>query len=108
MKKQLIFLVGILFFLPCLLLLVKVIHADGNLLAYWKFDETTAGSTVVDSSGNGYNGTPHNSPAPSTDVPSTITFSDPESLRFTGTEWVSIPDNSAFAMTSATFSTWVK
>ncbi len=89
-------------------MLVKVIHADGNLLTYWKFDETTAGSTVVDSSGNGYDGTPHNSPAPSTDVPSTITFSDPESLKFTGTEWVSIPDNPAFAMTSATFSTWVK
>jgi concanavalin A-like lectin/glucanase superfamily protein/LysM domain-containing protein len=110
MKKILSSIVGLFFFfLLFLFLSVYRSNADGNLLSYWKFDETTTGSTVIDSSGNGYNGTPHNNPAPSTDVPSTITFSDPESLSFNGTDqYVSVPDNSAFAMTSATFSVWVK
>lgn len=88
---------------------VHTSDATGNLLTYWKFDETTAGDTVFDSSGNGFNGTPHNLPQPSTDVPSTITFSDPESLSFNGTtQYVSVPDSPSFAMTSATFSVWVK
>lgn len=96
------------FFVFSLLLVAHAIHADNSLLAYWKLDETTAGSTAVDSSGNGYNGIPHNSPSPSTDVPSTISFTDPRSLSFDGSQWVSISDNSAFAMNSATFSVWVK
>jgi len=108
MRKIIIPIAG-LFFL-CFFLFLNVYHsnADGNLLAYWKLDETTAGSTVIDSSGNSFSGTPHGNPQPSTDVPSTITFYDPESLNFDGSQWVSVPDNSAFAMTSATFSVWVK
>lgn len=110
MKKIIFSLTGFLFLFSFFMFYsVYNTSADGNLLTYWKFDETTAGSTVIDSSGNDFNGTPHNSPTPSTDVPSTITFSDPESLSFNGiNQYVSVPDNSAFAMTSTTFSVWVK
>ncbi len=54
-------------------------------------DETTAGSSVVDSSGDGNNGTPsgsggsQNGPQPNTDVP-TMSFSDSRSLNFDGTD----------------------
>lgn len=65
--------------------------AAGSLLAYWQFDETTPSATVADSSGYGYNGTPHgadgsqNGPQPSTEVPTT-TFDNPRSLDFDGTD----------------------
>jgi hypothetical protein len=109
MKKIVLSFAGFfLFFIIFFFYSVSSSKADGNLLTYWKLDETTAGSTVIDSSGNGFNGTPHNSPQPSTDVPPAITFSDPESLNFNGSQWVSIPDNPAFASSSATFSVWVE
>lgn len=56
----------------------------GNLVVYWKLDESTAGSTAVDSSGNGNNLTPSGSPQPSTNVPSNISFPDSRSLSFNG------------------------
>lgn len=57
---------------------------QGNLAGYWKLDETTAGSTAVDSSGNGNNLTAVNSPQPSTLVPANISYPDTRSLSFSG------------------------
>lgn len=85
------------------------VWASGSLVGYWKFDETVAGSTAVDSSGAGDDGIPQNSPVPTTDVPSAITFSDPESISLNGTDqYIQVPDNDSETLTDATFSTWVK
>ena len=55
---------------------------NDGLVGYWKFDETSSGATVVDSSGFGNNGTPvGGAPFPSTSVP-TVQFTDPRSLSF--------------------------
>jgi len=84
-------------FLPICVTLFKpgTVQADANnsLITYWKFDEPTAGSTVIDSSGSGFSGTPEGIsggvgdnaylPQPSTDVPP-VSFSDPYSLYFQG------------------------
>ncbi len=77
----------------CLSLSNQVLASNSTdkLVGYWKMDETTAGSSVVDSSGDGNNGTPsgsggsQNGPQPNTDVP-TMSFSDPRSLNFDGTD----------------------
>jgi hypothetical protein len=71
-------------------------------------DEGTVDSTVIDLSGNGFDGTPVNSPSPSTDVPANIPFTDSHSLYFQGEQSVTIDDDPAFEMTDATFSVWVK
>lgn len=60
-----------------------------DYISYWKFDETTAGSTVVDSSGFGNNGTPFgfngnaDLPQPDISIPPTQ-FSNLRSLYFGG------------------------
>ena len=86
--------------------------AQGSLVGYWKFDESTAGSTAADSSGNSNNLTPVNSPVPSTSIPSGMNngISDTHSASFNGSsQYFSIPDNSSLDSTSAvTISTWVK
>ncbi len=54
-----------------------------NTSAYWKMDETTQGSTVVDSSTNESNGTVSGSPTPSSDNPGLKNIvPDTESLNF--------------------------
>lgn len=75
------------------LLLAPVVFADTSLITRWKFDETTAGDTVVDSSSSGFDGTPHGRnvtvpdddflPQPSTDVPP-VAYNNPRSLFFQG------------------------
>lgn len=61
------------------------------LQGYWKFDETSAG-TFTDSSGEGRTATgagssgTNNTPQPSTDVPSEISFSNARSISFDGTD----------------------
>lgn len=66
-------------------------NATDKLVGYWKMDETSAGSSVVDSSGDGNNGTPsgaggsQNGPQPNSSVP-TMSYSDPRSLNFDGTD----------------------
>lgn len=72
---------------------IRPVVAAGDLITHWQFDETTAGATVADTSGSGFDGTPHgvhngsNNPSylpqPSTDVP-TVSYSDPRSLFFQG------------------------
>lgn len=62
-----------------------------NGVSYWKFDETVASDSKVDSfvsntgTGQGATGT-NNLPQPSTDVPSAIQFSNARSLDFDGTD----------------------
>lgn len=85
-----------------------------GLVGYWKMDETVAGSTVKDSSGNGYNGTPsgtagaNNLPQPDTALPGNTNFYDIRGLNFDGTDdKVSL---SAMPSTTTTFtlSFWIK
>ena len=38
-------------------LIAGSVSADGDLITHWQFDEPTAGSTVIDSSGSGFDGT---------------------------------------------------
>ncbi len=82
-----------------------------SLQGYWKFDETSAGS-FVDSSGgnktgtgNGSSGT-NNTPQPSTDVPSGVTFSDARSISFDGTD--DSVSFSSFVPQARTISFWLK
>lgn len=93
-----IFCVVVVIIFTSSLLFSKSSLAAGSLFAYWKFDETVAGSTVVDSSGNGYNGTPEgpggtqNLPQPSTDI-APVEFTDLRSLQFDGNDdYVDLPD----------------
>lgn len=69
--------------------LVLAIPTSDTMAGYWKLDESTAGSTVVDYSGDGDNGTPVGStdlPQPSTSVPGVMQFPDSHSLTFDGTD----------------------
>lgn len=83
-----------------------------NLVGYWKFDESTAGATATDSSGNGNNLTPVNSPAPTTDIPGAMNAAIPDShsASFNGsTQYFTVADNSSLDSTGAvSVSTWVK
>ncbi len=62
---------------------------DLGLVAHWALDETQPGSTAVDSSGFGSEGTPSaNPPTPTANVPP-VHFHDPYSLAFDGTDqWI--------------------
>ncbi len=87
-----------------------------SMIAYYKLDESTANTTVVDSSDNGFNGTPYgtgganNYPQPTTDVPPGIHFLNSYALDFDGTnDEVIVPYNAAFEATDdLTVSFWVK
>jgi hypothetical protein len=82
--------------------------SDG-LVGYWKFDETS-GTTAVDSSGHGNNGTLTNGATISTDLPTT-SFPNPRSLSFDGTnDFVDTgTDIEVFDLTdNFTVSAWVK
>ena len=68
---------------------VQAATLQENVIGHWKLDETTAGATAVDASGNGKNGTPVGNsdgsalPQPSTNVP-VVDFANPYSLSFDG------------------------
>ncbi len=64
---------------------------DVGLVAHWALDEAQPGSTAVDSSGFGSQGTPSaNPPTPTTDVPP-VHFRDPYSLAFNGKDqWIDL------------------
>lgn len=86
------------------------VKAAGDLFAYWKFDETS-GTTAVDSSGTGNDGTLLGGVTPSTDVPAIACFIDPGSFQFDGNtgSYVNIPDASSMDPTSEiSLSLWVK
>lgn len=87
-------------------------YLDGGLIAHWRMDETTAGTTLADASGNGRTGTPsgaggsNNKPQPSETLPSNPNFQDVRSLDFDGTD-----DSVTVAnldMSTFTFAAWVK
>jgi hypothetical protein len=56
-------------------LVLELAQASAATIGYWRFEEGTAGNpaaganSVLDSSGNGLNGTPANGPVYSTDLP---------------------------------------
>ena len=94
----------------CLAGLVTVQRALGQTVAYYRFEEGTAGQEatasggVLDSSGNGLNGTGVNGPVYSSNVPvSTVPATgapDKLSMQFNGNEQtVFIPDNPDFILT---------
>lgn len=64
---------------------------NDDLVGYWKFDETSAGS-FADASGSNYTGTgagasgANNTPQPSADVPSAMQFTNTRSVSFDGTD----------------------
>ena len=88
----------------------NTLMVNDGLVGYWKLDEATAGSTVVDASGNKNDGIPTGSPVPySTSVPR-LEFADPEGLGFVGASSQSValgttnlPANNA----AQTISLWV-
>jgi hypothetical protein len=62
------------------------IDLERGLLLYLPFDETEAGATAVDASGNGHDGTPSATPpTPSPSVPP-VGFPNPSCLSFDGTD----------------------
>jgi len=78
---------------------------SGTTVAYWRFEGApgTAATTIVDSSGNGFDGTAIGGPlyspvVPASTVPQTG-LADDSSLSFSGSQRVFVPDNPAFAIT---------
>jgi hypothetical protein len=89
---------------------VPSVDLDEGLLAYWPFEETEAGMTVVDATGHGHDGTPSaNPPSPSLSVPP-VGFSNERSLSFDGAEQVVDFGNPASLDVSGnvTLSAWVR
>lgn len=86
--------------------------SQSGLAGYWKFDEAIAGSTALDSSGNGNDLVPTNAPTPSTNIPGVMNgdIPDTHSVSFDGTtQYFSVADNSSLDTTDAvSVSTWVK
>ncbi len=85
-------------------------RGDISLVGYWKLDEGT-GLTNADSSPNGENGTPVNSPTLSDDYPPSIAFADAGSLLFNGTnQYITVPTTKALPnyATPRTLSVWAK
>lgn len=105
----------------CLLAAGLTAHAlasatSDSLLGYWKLDETTAG-TFADASGGANTGTgagalgSQNTPQPSTDVSSAISFPNARSLLFDGTDdSVNFGSGSVLNIGTSNFtvSAWVK
>jgi hypothetical protein len=82
---------------------------ETSLVGYWKFDEGQ-GTTAADSSGSGNTGTLTNSPKWSTTVTSTISYDNPYSLDFDGTDdYVEVGSSHKFTGQSlGTISAWIK
>jgi len=69
-----------------------VVNTSG-LLAWYKMDENVVDADLIDSSGNGYTGTPIGSPVYVTSPNSSFGYA----LDFTPSDYVSIPDNDVFS-----------
>ncbi|MBI1833213.1 MAG: hypothetical protein HYR90_00080 [Candidatus Andersenbacteria bacterium] len=68
------------------------VYINDGLIGYWKMDAGT-GTTVVDSSGYGFNGTLTNSAGGWTSSAPSVNFTDPYALDFDGTDdYVDIAD----------------
>jgi len=94
------------------LLCARPCAAQSSTVGYWRFEEGSPGAvasgtgTILDSSGNGNNGTPENGPTYSTNVPtSTIPqtgASNHLSMLFNGTnQQIFIPDDPSLALTQS-------
>jgi hypothetical protein len=101
------------YFLLLFLLVIGFLSSNhkakaAELIGHWKLDETTQGSSVIDSSTGGNNGTPSGTgggPSPTSTIPS-VTFSDPGSYFFNGNnQYVQIASSFKSAV-SVTF--WFK
>lgn len=86
--------------------------SNTDLAAHWRLDESTAGISVVDRSGNGNHGTPNgtggpnNMPQPSASIPSNPNFFNTGSLYFDGVD--DIVNTSLTMGTKFTWSAWFK
>lgn len=86
-----------------------------GLVGHWKLDEASAGGDVVDSSGNGNDGTPigaggaQNKPQPSSDLPSNINTQTLRSLDFDGADdRIGLGNDSSLQLSNGTVSAWLK
>ena len=81
-------------------------YSDPSLVGYWTMDDNAASTTVVDSSGNGNNGTAQ----ANTNTKSTTDAIHNRALTFNGTsDYVSVADNvSLRPQTAITISAWIK
>jgi hypothetical protein len=77
-----------------------VTATDPDTVAVWHFDEGT-GITAADDTGNGHDGTLINSP-------SWVTGKIGGALQFDGTNYVSIPDDTALDISEGTWEAWIK
>lgn len=82
---------------------------DAATVAYWRFEEGTAGTPasgtgiILDSSGNGHDGTPNGGPAysgsvPANQVPNTG-VANVRSMEFSGNQRITVPDDTLFQLT---------
>jgi hypothetical protein len=79
---------------------------ESNLVGYWKLDEL-AGTNVRDWSGSGLTGTATGSPLWSTSVPGAVTFTDPGSLKLTGSNYVDVTGPVTASNAALTACAWV-
>jgi hypothetical protein len=91
--------------------------SEGSVVGYWRFEEGAANAvasgsnTVLDSSGNGLNGTPINGPVYRTDVPVSSLPSNTRSMEFATTAGrrVTVPDGPLVTLThSLTLEAFIK
>jgi hypothetical protein len=88
----------------------KNLSLGDGLVGNWKLDEGTGSTTTSDSSPNARTGTLVNGPTWSTNVPTDISFGDPKSLHFDGTnDYVSFDNTQTLLKnaTTGTISVWV-
>jgi MSHA biogenesis protein MshQ len=100
-------------FLWAALALALSFHASfATTVGYWRFEEGSAGSaatgtgTILDSSGNGFNGTPMNGPTYSSSVAANpipqTGAANKLSLNFNGSsQFIYVPDETAFQLTQS-------
>jgi len=80
---------------------------DTSLIAHWRLDETGTGTTALDSTGNGNDGT-YNGTSVSLDTASLV-YDNPRSREFDGVDdYVSIPNDTSLQLSTGTVSTWIK
>lgn len=85
--------------------------ANDSLRGYWKFDETTQGSTAADSSGDGHSASPFGTsggPNPTTQKPTT-SFPNSRAYDFNGTnQYLEIQNSSDFNDSTYTVAFWAR
>jgi len=85
---------------------VNIAPTPANLVGYWKFDESSIGTTVADSSGKGNTGTTNNITTPSgpNSGSAPIGSTNPQSWQFDGiNDYISVPSNASLNLSSGQF-----